>query len=898
MRFVPIILVALVVLSPLQTAVAVAHDGHNEPPLVDAGLDRDVPVGERVLLDAGGSIDPDGELASFNWVIETPSGATTTPTDPSAEQTSFTPQQVGRYEVTLTATDDHGATRRDTLYVDVAESATGDTREPNDTAENQPPTGTIDGPNTVRPNREATFSVDAYDPDGSVVSYAWSDGAQSRTVRRTIDAPAGSSLTISVTVTDDDGATTTIQKQVSVRTEVAPADGDQPNSPPTASITGPARVAAGDTATFILHGADTDGTIVNAEWTAPTHGTAVLKRTFDTPGTRTLRGVVTDDEGATAEAATTVEVYQDGPPIATLTGPDTAQNGTVHRYGLTARDPDGGELTVVWNPSQSQLERDYSPFTNNVRIDGGLGGTVQVSATVIDDEGERTTVLKRTGVMTQYKPERWHTVPVISDFRAAYIIDDPKQDSQSDTIQLGTYSFSADIKHGEDKLVRAVWEINDSTTITQNLGRFNGTKSTSIQHQFLGAEGGPITRSVEVTAIDTDGNRTTERWVSRVRSVVSGTNVTFNAISATGETATGGDRLSVNPGWVDFRVWSLQHFRVEFGDGEMIQSQGSPNILEFQHEFAKGGEYTVLLTSYQEGPGYAFQRILVDVTPQSYREYWYEMRSGTTQRIISSSPPEGKDWSKVRIDHSEQYLTGETLTVETHRRIPRFVGDDWVENRTYSKQMTRKRFETARMDPDGSGDLWTLSESRVDQKTVVSYEDEYKWVEAQFGIPGWESTGETRSQRIVHGDGHTHRPTRHEKTKRTSCRSWAMDASRFRSPRPVCTAWNHYTEVWYTGHEHNGWTEHDVDYRYHREVKHTDTVWLNRYEKSVKQTVLVTEYAETASRNYWLWERPFGGPSTQHSLKRPADGSYLPGSLRIVEVKCGTDESHFDHVKC
>src|SRR6056297_159200 len=95
----------------------------NEAPLADAGLDQDVRRGATVLLDATGSRDPDGRIERYEWSIQTPSGDAITPDCDDCARTRFTPTETGRYRVTITVTDDDGATRSDTLYVDVSPGA-------------------------------------------------------------------------------------------------------------------------------------------------------------------------------------------------------------------------------------------------------------------------------------------------------------------------------------------------------------------------------------------------------------------------------------------------------------------------------------------------------------------------------------------------------------------------------------------------------------------------------------------------------------------------------------------------------------------------------------------------------------------------------------------------------
>jgi len=62
-------------------------------------------VGTSVTLDGSESSDPDGDDLTFSWALDTPSGSNATLSDASAEQPTFTPDEVGDYIVTLEVDD-------------------------------------------------------------------------------------------------------------------------------------------------------------------------------------------------------------------------------------------------------------------------------------------------------------------------------------------------------------------------------------------------------------------------------------------------------------------------------------------------------------------------------------------------------------------------------------------------------------------------------------------------------------------------------------------------------------------------------------------------------------------------------------------------------------------------
>ena len=220
-------------------------------------------------------------------------------------------------------------------------------------------TGTMGAPSNSAPTAafdatvdQLSVSVDAgasTDADGSITDYAWDfgDGQKATGVTSThVYAQAGSFL-ITLTVTDDDGATRTTTRSV---TAVAPPQ----NQPPTADFT-----ATADKLTVKVDAAasaDADGTITGFAWDFGDGATgtgATVEHTFAAEGSYSVVLTVTDDDQATTSVTKTVVVTK--PVSGTASATDTFERSVTNGLGTAVV---GGAWTV-------------SGSTGNYSVSGG-----------------------------------------------------------------------------------------------------------------------------------------------------------------------------------------------------------------------------------------------------------------------------------------------------------------------------------------------------------------------------------------------------------------------------------------------------------------------------------------------------------------------------------------------
>lgn len=327
---------------------------NNQPPNPDANGDYMVNEGESIPLNSAGTNDPDGTVDTRSWKLTngpgSVSGSTYEAPDDITEDKTATVQ--------LTVSDNDGATASDDATITIVD-------------DNQAPTADAGGPYSVSEARSVELdSSGSSDPDGTIQSRSWTVISGQGSVNNGIyQAPteisSDTEVTVQLTVTDDDGASTTDTAVVSV----TPG-----NAAPTAnnvslSTTEDSAVSG----TFDASDPDGDSLSYSIE-SQPAAGTvSVTGESFTyTPesissGTDSFTYRVDDGNGGTDTATVLLDISPSGPGPSIEVSGDSARPGGTTTITLGAENAQRAQLSNI--PSDwALIERTTAgaEFGNNV----------------------------------------------------------------------------------------------------------------------------------------------------------------------------------------------------------------------------------------------------------------------------------------------------------------------------------------------------------------------------------------------------------------------------------------------------------------------------------------------------------------------------------------------------
>jgi PKD repeat protein len=342
-------------------------DASNQSPVAEAGGPYTGEFAVPVDFDGTGSDDPDGSIQSYLWDF----GDGNTGMFPT---TSHAYAAGGTYTVTLTVTDDDGATA-----TDFSTAAIDSPNEPPVADANGPYVGVVDGPVSFDGSGSS-------DPDGNIAYMVWSFGDDDY---GSGEAPShtyaeGGVYDVILVVVDNEGAI----DQVGTKAYIVPG-----NLPPVSDAGGPYVGTVDAPVTFDGTGSsDRDGTIVTYEWTWGDGSPAQVSEpttdhVYSEAGIYNVSLEVTDDGDLTRLGAALTTIGElSVPPTADAGGPYYGTVGAGVTFDATASsDQDGTIVRYDWDFGDGETADDAGPTLTHAYTSSGYN---VVWVLVTDDSGE------------------------------------------------------------------------------------------------------------------------------------------------------------------------------------------------------------------------------------------------------------------------------------------------------------------------------------------------------------------------------------------------------------------------------------------------------------------------------------------------------------------------------
>ncbi|MGS2720378.1 PKD domain-containing protein [Paraglaciecola aestuariivivens] len=348
--------------TPIPTPVTIS-------PTVSAGADFSVTEGESFTLVATGS-DPDGSITSVQWTQT--AGTSVDLGDANTANLNLVAPMVNSDEVlsfTVTVVDNDGAAATDTVKVTVINN-------------NQAPQ--VDAGEDQSLNEKSSFKLvaSASDSDGSIASYAWTQTAgttvdlgNANTASLTLTAPSvenDETLTFSVTVLDDEGASNTDSVNVTViNVNLGP------------SVNAGTDQSVDEEASFSLlaSASDPDGSIVSYAW-SQTSGSLVDLGSADSANLELVAPSVTEDETLSFEVTVT-DNHGETASDSVLVQVNNVNKFPTVELGDNLTINEGAEFTLVANATDSDGSIVSYQWTQTSGIEFETAATNQASLEVV-----------------------------------------------------------------------------------------------------------------------------------------------------------------------------------------------------------------------------------------------------------------------------------------------------------------------------------------------------------------------------------------------------------------------------------------------------------------------------------------------------------------------------------
>ncbi|MBK9579113.1 MAG: hypothetical protein IPO40_18755 [Fibrobacteres bacterium] len=340
------------------------------PPVVSISNHDTVSKNDTIVMSAS-AYDPDGgSITTFSWHCGS-GGAETGSATHSCVASGGASDHVQFITVSVTDDDGQSSSATSTVFVKA-----------------DPPTVTLSSQDTVSVNDTIRLTASAHDVFGKIMTYTWncgSGGVETGSAAHSCVASGGASdhvQFITVSVTDDDGQSSSATSTVFVKAD-----------PPTVTLSSQDTVSVNDTIRLTASAHDGMGRIVSYSWHCGSGGAETGSAAHSCVASggasdhvQFITVSVTDDDGQSSSATSTVFVKAD-PPTVTLTSHDTVSVNDAIRLTASAHDVFGKIMTYTWNCGSGGAETGSA--THSCVASGGASDHVQfITVSVTDDDGQ------------------------------------------------------------------------------------------------------------------------------------------------------------------------------------------------------------------------------------------------------------------------------------------------------------------------------------------------------------------------------------------------------------------------------------------------------------------------------------------------------------------------------
>ena len=391
----------------------------NQAPIARFSISpTDPQVGQPVTFDGRNSSDPDGQIASYAWDFD--GDGRIDASDPVVQR-SF--NQAASFTVTLTVTDDRG--RQDSLSQTI-----------NVRPSNRAPIAQFNvQPLDPRVDEQITFDAsNSFDPDGQITRYKWDFGDGASAFGRTVTHRYRSSgpVTVTLTVTDDLGSTSSSTQQLRVRAGA--------NQAPVVNFQmAPSNPRVNEQVTFDASNSfDPDGQITRYEWSFGDNSSATgrtVTHSYRSSGSFSVTLRVFDNQGSSSFTTQSVfvQAVPNQTPVASFNvSTATPDVGEPVTFSSTAFDPDGSIVQTQWafgDGAGAQGRRVQHAYSRS--------GTFTATLTVTDNRGATASVSRQIEVGAQLPSEPGFYVDALDDSRFRIVVQGRPGWASNRTFSLG-----------------------------------------------------------------------------------------------------------------------------------------------------------------------------------------------------------------------------------------------------------------------------------------------------------------------------------------------------------------------------------------------------------------------------------------------------------------------------